>query len=162
MSKQSSSMSNWLYSWLSLAASSFNKKLKLVLPTKLERIVYIKQLPGGSNLIFTHAMKMKLTWKVLLNIWWLETLLAGSYDGSVIYKLETDFVDFLKNEKWVHQSTNLSREVTWESFSRIPYICTEVIFFWTFSFDMHLRKVATFGQVLFPMKDYWYCYEFVE
>ena len=28
MSKQSFSMSNWLYSWSSLAASSFNKKIK--------------------------------------------------------------------------------------------------------------------------------------
>ena len=48
---------------------------------------------------------MKPTWRVPLNIWLLDTLLAGSCDGSVIYKLKTDFVDFLKNEKLVYQST---------------------------------------------------------
>ena len=114
MSKKSSSMSNWLYSWSSLAASkkkmktkmkTLIKKMKTSTTDTMRKIAYIKQPPGGGSSIFTLGMKLKLTWRVPLDIWWLETLLAGSHDGNVIYILETDFIDFLKNEKWVQYST---------------------------------------------------------
>ena len=114
MSKKSSSKSNWLYSWSSLAASkkkmktkmkTLIKKMKTSTTDTMRKIAYIKQPPGRGSSIFTLGMKLKLTWRVPLDIWWLETLLAGSRDGNVIYILETDFIDFLKNEKWVQYST---------------------------------------------------------
>ena len=50
-------------------------------------------------------------------------------------------------QKWKMSSIfNVWRGGTWESFSHIPYIWAKVIFFWTFPFDMHLRKIVTLGQ----------------
>ena len=56
---------------------------------------------------------------------------------------------FLKNslKNDFTNQLNLSRVVASKYFSHMPYAYVDVISFWTFSFDMHLRKIFTLSQV---------------